>query len=412
MSVQNHEQQFYFNLHARNFIPNINEQTALYLTNTIRFFALRLVSTFLPVYIFILSKDNGVFSSNSISNGIVWALLSKALISGSTLFFIYILHSVIFEKLNFIRSIFVAIIIQMVELILFTIFEGRLNVVMLLHLLVGARITLYWIPYHIFFTRKFHSKNHKYGQKVSIRIFLATIAAAIAPLFGGFLVENLGFGVLFITGLLSLSLSVIPLWLTVHEWKHKKHSIRNLFKKYILNPKYKKLTISFYGESIKTVVLEYIWPIALFVGLQSYIKFGAINTVAFILSSILTLYIGKIIDKYTPKFTLLLNTVFSIVNNILRIIFHTPLALYIVEIAGRLNAPLHTVPALTYLYEKAERNEMEAFIVYREIVLHTTAVFASLGIAGLIIATGTWRWSFAFAAISALFIYQMATDKN
>ena len=96
----------------------LTEHAALYLTQAIRAFAIASIGIFLPIYIYIHSQEYLIFNNDLVLNGLVWGFLYFMLRSLGTLIFSSLLLKTIFSKIHLNRSMFLSLVIEIVEIVL------------------------------------------------------------------------------------------------------------------------------------------------------------------------------------------------------------------------------------------------------------------------------------------------------
>jgi len=387
------------------------EHAALYLTQAIRSFAIASVGIFLPIYIYIISERFVVFNANLVINGLIWGLLYFMLRSLGTLIFSSLLIKTIFSRLHLNRSILLSLVVEIVEIVLWLLSAQNLYLMLVAGLVAGLKVTLYWIPYHVYFVRKF--KGGTYGKNIGIRFFLEKFLTGVAPLFGGLIIASLGFNFLFMMSILILLLSALPILLTIHEWKHQEHSIPNILRDFVFNKRYKFMTLGFIGENTELSIYTVAWPILLYIGIASFVKIGALTSITTIISAFMAVAAGKAIDKYGTK---LIHGVGVFINTILhipRVFVRTAFSLYAIDIVDRLNSQFYTIPNIVLSYEKAKRNDRPTdFIIYRELTIHTVITVVCAVLAITLSLVDVWRWIFLVAALGSSLVYFMDLDRN
>ncbi|MFC1756214.1 hypothetical protein ACFLZK_02365, partial [Patescibacteria group bacterium] len=276
------KQNFNLDFHLYREKIRISEHTALYLTHTMRALAVSLIGIFLPIYIFTISGEYLLFHQDPIINGLSWVLSYFLLRSVSTWIATVLLGDLIFSKIHFQLSMVISFVILIAEILLWYLSQGSLYLILLAGVLAGFKVTMYWIPYHIFFVRKAGRKKKQFGRKTGMRFFLVRIISGIGPAIGGLIIMNYGFNALFMTSILILVVAALPIALVVHEWKHKKHNVVGIVKNYLLNPKYIKQNLSFMGSSMDGMIYSVFWPVLLYLVLDNFSKIGFLNSFSFL----------------------------------------------------------------------------------------------------------------------------------
>ena len=141
---------------------------------------------------------------------------------------------------------------------------------------------------------------------------------ALIPLISGFLIVYFGFFVPFICGIILSLLASIPILFSrdIHDVGNNYSMKSNIefFKLY----KHKKEFIAYIADGFKAGNVELFWPIFIFIFIPSYITLGAITTLVTIISIILTLYLGQMIDKHGTTRILKMGTYGETTNWVLK----------------------------------------------------------------------------------------------
>lgn len=189
-----------------------------------------------------------------------------------------------------------------------------LNAVAIIFLLLSRHNHLFIIPFSIFmilhwtlyypassidevvFTlKKARAREDSFIRAAGLGI------SAIIPLASGVLIYFFGFNIPFIIAIILSIISAIPILYS--KDKHnigKNYSIKSsilFFKSY----KNKKEFLAYIADGFKTGNLDLFWPLFIFILIPSYVVLGGITTVVIMVSIILTLVMGQIIDKYGPN---------------------------------------------------------------------------------------------------------------
>ena len=407
------KQNFNLDFHFYREKIRISEHTALYLTHTMRVLAISLIGIFLPIYIFTISGNYMLFHHDPIINGLSWILSYFLLRSVFTWLATMILGNLIFSKIHFQLSMVISFVVLIAEILLWYLSQGNLYLILLAGALAGFKVTLYWIPYHIFFVRKAGRKRkQQFGKKIGMRFFLVRIISGIGPAIGGLIIVNYGFNALFMTSILILVVAALPIALIVHEWEHHKHSVIGVVEKYLFNPKYLRLNLSFIGSGMDSIIYSIFWPVLLFLVLENFTKIGFLNSFSFLVSSATVLIIGKYIDKHGTK---VIHGIGAFLNSLLylpRMIFGNPFLFYALDLSDRLIMGTYTLPQMALAYEKARKVNGSDFIIFRELSLHAGIIFTVATSLVALQFISNWKLLFALAMIGSLLTYFIETDKN
>lgn len=390
---------------------SLNEHTSLYLTHTLRILSSSLIGVFVPIFIYTTTKDTLIFNVDPLINGISWIVAYFFLRSIMVWVSIFVFGSAIFEKLHFQLSIVLSYIFLALEIILLLLSKQNHYLLFLAGGIAGLKVTFYWIPYHSFFVHKTEDKpGHSFGKDTGLRFFLVRIFSGLAPVIGGFVIGSFGFNVLFVLSILMLVAASVPIIMVVHDWKHRKHDIKNVLKEYILNKRYYKLTLAFVGDGMESIIYMLFWPLLLFFALENFEKVGLINGLSMFLSSILVLIIGGLIDKVGSKKIHAIGVFFNTIFYIPRMIIFSANLFYVLDVVDRLNSSMYSLPMMSSAYDKAKKIGSSDFIIFRELAIHGGIIITTLIVLMAVNRYGVWLWVFMLAMLGSSLTYLIDKD--
>jgi hypothetical protein len=154
------------------------------------------------------------------------------------------------------------------------------------------------------------------------------------------------------------------------------------------------------------------WPIALFFVLNSFTQIGFLNSISFLLSSFVVLYIGRAIDKHGEFKIHAIGTVINTLLYVPRIFFSGRWLFYALDVTDRFVSGTYALPNMTASYEKARKMDPSDFELYREMMIHSGVVVVMAFALIAIQITLTWKWVFALAMIGSLMSFFIELDKN
>ncbi len=394
-----------FTSHLRNSLP-------LYLTNTLRTFAVSLIGLFIPIYIYQISDEFFVLSGNTVLNGIYYILLFYFIRSLFTLAAMPKIVDLIFGTIKFNGSIILGNILLALALYFLIIADQYNFAVFLAPIFLAVSTTLYWIPFHTYFVRNMKNVSGHFGKQTGIRLFLASIATAAGPALGGIVVKYYGFDFLFWIGIFMLLFSGLPILFGLPEHNHGKHSVIHIFKKYWKNPLQKNNTIAQMANGIDGEVCGMFGPLLLFLVSPDIIDVGYITSISVSLAAVFTLVVGKIIDEHGPVRVQRIGLFFNSLFYLPRIVFSQVWFLYSIDVLDKLNSSFSSVPFLASTYENTRNDDSESeYMIYREFIIHIGICFAVVVVALIILLTGYWRFVFLMLAMVSPFSY-LVSVKN
>lgn len=367
------------------------ELSELYISHTIRRFAVAMICIFEPVYLFLYFNKS--FSA------VLFYFASIALLYG----FFVPFGAKIMVKLGLKKAmlwsvpfifLYYAVLWQIKALSFFFIAAILLKFVYAL---------FYWPAYHVDVAR--FSKKEFRGEQIGASVVVYNLASVIAPFVGGLIVFKLGFPVLFIVVLILLLVSVVPLFFTeeIREIYH--DSYERAFKQ-IFTRKFYNEAVSFAAYGFDAGVSMFVWPIFMFILAINYESMGFITSGALFLSLIFTLYIGKIADRLSRRRLLKFGSILNAAAWFVKVFIKTPFDAFLAHTIFRIAFVSTSIPFRTIMYDKAseDRNFLDRFIVFREMShnLGRATMFIILGAVFLFVSVSKIYLIFPLAAVFSL----------
>ena len=391
-----------FHLHDHPSLP-------LYLTNTVKSFALSIAGLYIPIFIFVSFKNYSIFHHNETVNGIYFILIFYFLRSLFTLFLMDKVVNFIFGWINFKWSIFISNILLAVAMYSLVLSEHNFIFLFASALIFSVETLLYWIPFHTNFVRILKGNNgtSRFGKSTAMRFFLASIASAAGPAFGGVIIKLYGFDVLFIITTILLVIAALPVLFGTHEGKHGKHNLNQIIKKYTDQKSYRLNIIAQIASGIDGNLYPIFAPLLLFiVADQSTTSVGIVISFAVLLASIFTIFAGRLCDTQKTRKVQKISTLVNSLFYLPRIFIATPGILYLVDIFDKINGSFLSVPLMSTAYDqaKAEENETD-YIIYREFFIHLGVIIGIIIFGILLAIFENWRLVFALLALLSPLTY-------
>ncbi|MBI4017668.1 MAG: MFS transporter [Candidatus Aenigmarchaeota archaeon] len=159
----------------------------------------------------------------------------------------------------------------------------------LIGMLGGVSISLYWIGLHTDFILSADRK--KEGAETGEMMAIANVASILGPLLGGIVIAKYGFHTLFLTSVIMIALSVLPLLRTKDTVKP---SV-NPFATYIRaeNVRY---AWRFFVQGFHIIVDGLAWPIFIYANLSSFISVGTAGSLGLAGTALFSALLGKVVD--------------------------------------------------------------------------------------------------------------------
>lgn len=149
---------------------------------------------------------------------------------------------------------------------------------------------LYWLPYHAYYAAS--GEEERRGRHVAFGATFVNLVQIIMPLGGAVLATRFGFNYLYVSAMLCMILSVVPVLLTRDVPLGKQMRLRQAWKE----TDRRGFAMSI-GNGLSENGHDFLWTIVLFILASNLVDFGGLLTLQLLLTSIVSLIIGHSIDK-------------------------------------------------------------------------------------------------------------------
>ncbi|MDO8313612.1 MAG: MFS transporter, partial [Sideroxyarcus sp.] len=305
------------------------EITELYIANTLREFGASMIGLYIPIYLY------EVFDHQIVRVLFLFVLMHVLII----------LFSPIAAKLNgrFGVKHTMLLSVPFLNLHIFSLIQLQNDTLYIVPMIIGfaVAVSLYWVGLHTDFAR--NSGDARRGFNVGgFRAFMM-LAALAGPFFGGLIIAQFGFQMLFLIVIVLESVALLPLFLSpdVHDPYdvHFMQELRSIFRK----ERWRDI-LAFFGEGFETKTAAYIWPIFLFTTLGGVTIAGGITSASLLIAMILGLFVGRFIDARGHASFLKLGAFGTALAWLARIFALTPASIFLVDSVAKLSANVYQVP--------------------------------------------------------------------
>ena len=365
------------------------ESNQFFTSIAIRYLAIGMVLIFEPIYIY-----------HYFNSSIPLTVLFFAVIQGLCAIFLPFAGRIM-SKLGFGKSILASHFFFFgYYLSLFYIYSSFFFIPLAIFFNVLGRI-FFWPSFHTDFTR--FSSEEKRGVEVSKKNLSMMIPAIIGPFIGGLIVAGYGYPTLFISTLLLLLASSIPL--LISKEKHEIYTDsyvgawRRIFKK-----KNRQTTLALASVGVETSVNFYIWPIFMSVLSITYFSMGGITSFALFVSALFAYYMGRLVDLAKREKLLTIGSTLTSIAWILKYFVYNSFTAFLAQSIYKLFRTSAAIPfqAVFYQESSAQKDEADEFIIYREIVLNFSRFAFLIFLSILFLFINKINYSFFLAALFSL----------
>lgn len=330
------------------FFPQ-KELTQVYISAALRYFAVSLISLFIPIYLYhelsyTLSKTLFFFLIYSLVLGLSTPLAAKFA-----------------ARYGIKHSVLISVPFYMTFLLLLYFLPLFPTPLPLLGILLGISMSFYWMGMHLVFRHVSHSQHR--GEEVGKRESLCIFASMIGPIVGGFLIKFTGFKFVFLITSLFLFFSAFFLFLSKENHVKYYFSIRSLFDKRKI-----KDYLFFISRGSRVIAAGVIWPIFIFIILNDYFSLGIIDSILAGISAILIWLMGKFSDRVGKRKVIRWSVGFESLSWIVRSLVITITHVFGATFLGAITFGVMESPVGALEYDKAKGRTTE-FFVDREIFI-------------------------------------------
>lgn len=263
-------------------------------------------------------------------------------------------------------------------------------------LFYGLEKAFYWPAFHGVVAR--FANQGQVGREFGMLSSIIQVAQIIGPLLGGIIAQTANSHTLLAVAGAIYSLTIIPLVL------HKERGMRRQFKFSSVLELYRtqaKKFIGYWGFGEELLSLT-IWPVFLYIVLKGYGDTGVVSTVAAAISSVVSLYIGKLTDGHGKLALLKLGSVLTAVGWFVRPLLPGAKGVLATDTAARVGKNIYFIPLSTVTYERAEATDIMPYVVFFEQSLSVGKLLTALAAAALFALTGSFAVLFVAAGLIAL----------
>jgi len=240
--------------------------------------------------------------------------------------------------------------------------------------ILALQKTFYWPAYHADFAR--FSDDSEEGREIGGLTMAVSLVYIIGPALAGFIIIQWGFGALFTFATIIFLASNIPTLITKEEFAIKDFSYKDAYLR-LISKKNRKSFVAYLGFGEELIVLV-VWPVFISIIITDIFDLGLIITLATLITSIITLYIGKITDSRNKKSILSLGASFYSLAWFIRIFIINQLGVFFVDTLSRLSKNVIAVPLTAITYERAKSRSIMKTVLFFEMSLVVGKLIALL----------------------------------
>lgn len=365
--------------------------TKLYLAIAIRNLALGMVLLFQPIYVYL-------YFEKSLPLTLVFFALAFGLYG-----FLAPFAGRIMARLGTTKSILLSLLFYFVFYLALFLFPVSFWFVPLSVLLGGFAMLLFWPAFHTDFAR-FSSEKGRGGEVGKLNI-MSLIPMVTSPAIGGWILAVFGYPVLFISVLMVLLASSIPLFYCKETHEVYTDSYKQAWKR-AFKKENRGTSLGFVMFGLEHIVYFLFWPLFMFLLAISFASMGGMTSFALVVSGLFMLYVGRVSDTEERPWLLNVGALWTGVSWVIKYFVTTPFDAFLAHALYRVSLSAANIPFQTFFYEKVARKGKEAdeFVIAREIIINVSTFAFLLLLAGIFLVFPTLPINAIFfvAAVFAL----------
>ena len=239
--------------------------------------------------------------------------------------------------------------------------------ILLLSLVASLASTMYFLPYHVGFSKIKHPKHG--GKELGFLQVMERVGGVVGPLIGGALATYVNPRATFLAAAGAMFIAAIILMLSPEPVQtHQKLNFRGLAIKKELST-----YVSYVGFTVENSVSLYLWPVflaAVVFSYDAYLKIGTVSSVSVLAAVLVVIPLGRMLDKQKGKKMIQLGTAINALIHLVRPFIST---LGGAVGLSALNEPITSVYRMAYLkgfYDSADDHPgyRIAYVTINEVV--------------------------------------------
>lgn len=371
------------------------DRTRMYWTMSLKTFAVSLVGVFVPAYLYQLG-----FSVQEI----ILYFLVRELIE------LVMVYPTSLSMMKFgVKSTFAAgCVLSLVNLILLYFLPGSPELYLAAAAIEGLAISMFFLPYHYMFSAAVTRRGG--GSQVGFMDILLNIVMALGPLIGGLIASATNLQVVLLMAAAFVGMALGPLI----KGRHNEYLIRFSYAQ-PLRMLITRDSASNMGFGVTEMAATILWPLFIFLLVQSYATLGIVISGSLLLIILLDSYVGRLTDKGLHSWLMNLGAVSSAILHIGRFAASSTGLVVLVNVLSDVTHTLFRIPWTKEFYQHAGRQDRATYIAAMELaVCIGRAVFWSVLLLGslLISLEGTLIFGFILGAIGSLFVPLIVTKNK
>lgn len=374
----------------------------LFISRLLRAIGLQFDSFFMPLFLYQLGAKFQPFPITAFQNGMI--LLGMYFIfERVSVLFLSLPVSRIINKIGIRNSMILSQFLYVFVLVLYIYAQQHIGLFILILILEGIRLPLYWTSYYTLFSA--NAIYSKMGQSVGTSLFFIKLLQAAIPALSGLIIVQFGFSYIFFISIFFQGLSILTMLFLHEKERVAQPSILGL-KTWLKDRQFRLLSLSFSGKYIADS-LQSLWPLFVLLLIGSADKVGYLYFVVFFVSLLLTYFSGWYVDHSKSRRPFSVSGVIIGSVWLIRSAVVGSWSIMAVDIFHQLAESVFTPFYDSLLMRRGKSGETLSYFIYREMVLSFSGViFWGIFIIYFVFSS-SWRSFILFGFIAVLMSMQL-----
>lgn len=291
----------------------------------------------------------------------------------------------------------VAVCFSIITLMLLTTLRANPQVLWLIPAASAALNVFHFLAFMTYFARSY--EEEKVSSQVSIVSQLIVTVTTVGPFIGGIIATVLGVQVSLVIAILFVLASIIPLTASSEPFTRQRFSLRDLPWQQM-----KTDALATFGRAIDARSAKIVWPLAIFLLVDSYAEVGFITTISFMAVIIANRMAAKL-NRTKSKTTMWTGSVTNAAAHVSKVAVDGSIGATVVNFIDAVSNTFTMIPFQAALYRHARKANTVSFVAAFNSFndLGSLFFFGALFLATFVLPTsGVFILAFLLAAFGVL----------
>jgi MFS family permease len=379
----------------------------LFLSKLFRSVGVQFHTFFMPLFLYEIGSKFQVFDISPFQNGMI-LLGMYYLFERIVVFFVTLPVSQFSARVGLRNSMVISQFLYMIVLALYVLSERNPAFLLLVILMDGIKLPLFWCSYYsLFSTQAFYKRM---GESVGTVEFFTRLMQAAIPAISGLIIVQWGFSYVFFISLFFQALAVLMLFF-IKETQTVTQPQLTEMKGWLKESQFRMFGVSIIGKYASDS-LQSLWPLFVLILIGSADKVGFLYFIVFFISLLLAYFAGWYVDHFKSR------RPFSITGSILsslwvaRFFLSNIWTIMVVDTLGHMVNSVYSPFYDSIMLRRAKGDRAFPFFTYREIMISFAGVIFWGVFILYFVFTDSWRNFILFGFIAVLMSMQLRDKQH